>query len=155
MFDGFFLKIVSLTKLKARQWWWFLRAWSMLWPVHWQLRFNHASWVARELGGDASAVPELDCVVKEYMVMALEMHESVRLAERCHPLRSVCLPKALVLKKMLRARGVPAVLRIGVSKRDELFASHAWVEVDGIAVAEPDSVKDDFSIVDHPIDQLR
>ena len=41
-----------------------------------------------------------------------------------------CLPRSLVLWFLLRRRGVPAELRIGVRKSEERLEAHAWVEVD-------------------------
>ncbi len=48
--------------------------------------------------------------------------------------RATCLTRALALQAMLRRRGYPAALRIGVAKpRDQALEAHAWVELDGQA----------------------
>lgn len=48
------------------------------------------------------------------------------------PLSLPCLPQALAVCWMLRARGVDARLYYGVRHADRLeFQAHAWVEVDG------------------------
>ncbi len=55
-----------------------------------------------------------------------------------------CLPRALALQRMLARRGVDSVLRIGVRKEAETIAAHAWVEVDGRAVGEPEAIEARF-----------
>lgn len=42
-----------------------------------------------------------------------------------------CLPRSLVLWHLLRRRGAPAQLRIGVTKEGEQLSAHAWVENEG------------------------
>jgi Transglutaminase-like superfamily len=48
-----------------------------------------------------------------------------------YPLRATCLKKSLVLLGILRRRGVPAELRLGVRKVEGQFSAHAWIESDG------------------------
>lgn len=52
-----------------------------------------------------------------------------------YPRRALCLEQSLALTWLLRRRGVPAELRVGVQPRP--FYAHAWVEVDGRALNEP------------------
>lgn len=59
----------------------------------------------------------------------------VALAGAFYPRRALCLEQSLTLYVMLRKAGAPAALRIGV--RPVPFAAHAWVEIDGQAVNEP------------------
>jgi len=58
----------------------------------------------------------------------------VEVAARCLRPRPTCLAKALVVSWLLRRRGVPAQLVIGVSKARGQLQAHAWVELDGAAV---------------------
>jgi hypothetical protein len=51
-------------------------------------------------------------------------------ASRRLPLRFSCLERALAATCALRARGVAACTRIGVRKEGQMFAAHAWVELD-------------------------
>lgn len=60
----------------------------------------------------------------------------VALAAAFYPRRALCLEQSLALFVTLRRAGAPAVLRIGV--RPVPFAAHAWVELNGQAVNEPD-----------------
>lgn len=60
---------------------------------------------------------------------------SVCTASAFYPRRALCLEQSLALAWLLRRRGVPAELRIGVQPRP--FYAHAWVEVDGRPLNEP------------------
>jgi len=57
---------------------------------------------------------------------------AVRLATAMWPFRTTCLVRSMVLARMLRRRGYPAEVVIGITEkgvdRDPRFA-HAWVEV--------------------------
>ena len=61
-----------------------------------------------------------------------------------------CLPRALALQRMLAHRGISSVLRIGVRKEGAVgkeaatLAAHAWIEVDGRAVGEPEAIEERF-----------
>lgn len=56
---------------------------------------------------------------------------SVRLCSRFVPY-ATCLTQAMVTRVLLRLRGQPSDLKIGVEKdQNEKFGAHAWIEVDG------------------------
>jgi hypothetical protein len=59
------------------------------------------------------------------------IHRAVQVATGWGPLRTTCLVRAIVLTRMLRARGNEASVVLGVSDRgvssEDRFA-HAWVE---------------------------
>jgi hypothetical protein len=59
----------------------------------------------------------------------------VATAAAFYPRRALCLEQSLAMYVALRRAGAPVVLRIGV--RPVPFAAHAWVELDGKAVNEP------------------
>lgn len=133
----------SFQQLSIRQWGWLWRAYWRLWPVllriKFKLLFGDTNWLEKKLmiaqnqakNGVADSV-------------AVGMHESVRLAARLHFLGAECLPKSIVLADMLCARGLSAIVVIGVSKKNAVLNSHAWVELNGLMVAEPASVQQDF-----------
>jgi hypothetical protein len=50
---------------------------------------------------------------------------------RLYPLQATCLKRSLVLLRILRRRGSPAELRLGVRTADGEFSSHAWIECAG------------------------
>lgn len=63
------------------------------------------------------------------------VREAVRTASRFYYRRRLdCLPRSLTICVLLRRRGVPATLRIGVKRFP--FAAHAWVECLGEVVDE-------------------
>ena len=59
---------------------------------------------------------------------------AVRRAKALWPLPVLCLQSALVLRALYVRQGLPARVRVGVRLVDGELVSHAWVEVDGIAV---------------------
>jgi hypothetical protein len=63
-------------------------------------------------------------------------------AHHVWPMR--CLPRSIALQQLLATRGVPARLRIGVRKESGGLTAHAWVEVGGQAVGEPEPVEARF-----------
>ncbi len=62
--------------------------------------------------------------------------ERVARAAAFFPGRAECLEQSLALLVLLRRRGLPAQLRVGV--RSLPFAAHAWVELAGRPVNEPE-----------------
>ncbi len=64
-----------------------------------------------------------------------------------HLTAMTCLPRALALQRMLAKRGILSALRIGVRKDlggGSGIAAHAWVEVAGRAVGEPEAIEERF-----------
>lgn len=51
---------------------------------------------------------------------------------------ATCLPQALAVYGAIRRRGLAPSLQIGVRKLEGNFEAHAWVELAGIALAQPD-----------------
>ena len=69
---------------------------------------------------EAAAMPAQRRIVHQVV-------EAVRTASRyCYRRRLDCLPRSLAIFVLLRRRGVPARLHIGVKRFP--FAAHAWVE---------------------------
>jgi len=67
----------------------------------------------------------------------------VEVAARCWRPRPTCLAKALVVLSLLKRRGLPAQLVVGVTKARGPLEGHAWVELDGAAVgAHPGPASD-------------
>ena len=55
-----------------------------------------------------------------------------------------CLPRALLTAAILERHGVDVAVRIGV-RRDGAFSAHAWVEHDGVPIAEPGAIAERFA----------
>lgn len=63
---------------------------------------------------------------------------NVAVAGAFYPRRALCLEQSLTLFLLLRRRGVPAELRLGVQPRP--FRAHAWIEAGGRPIGEPASL---------------
>jgi Transglutaminase-like superfamily len=62
-----------------------------------------------------------------------------------HP---TCLEESLALWWLLGRQGIASELRIGVRKQDEKFEAHAWVEREGSALNEPESLHAHYAAFD-------
>lgn len=60
-----------------------------------------------------------------------------------------CLSRSLALRRMLRAAGFEADVRIGVARPGDAFEAHAWVEVEGRVVNDAPDIAARF----HPLEQ--
>lgn len=58
------------------------------------------------------------------------------IAGRRGPVTTTCLRQALVVRAWLRRRGLNAQLRLGVRKSNGVMDAHAWVELDGVPLAQ-------------------
>ena len=73
---------------------------------------------------------------------AVELEEARRSAEllliagRNGLLSATCLRQSVLLEYWLKRRGLAAEIKIGVRKEQDLFDAHAWVELNGIALAQ-------------------
>jgi len=71
-------------------------------------------------------------------------------ATKAHLLPMHCLERSLTLQRMLRQCGIAAELQIGVEKQGATIAAHAWLEVDGRAIVESESISERFApLVSH------
>jgi hypothetical protein len=62
-----------------------------------------------------------------------------------------CLERSLVLRWLLRRRGIDAVLRIGARKDSERFEAHAWVELDSQVMNDASAEHRHFVPFERPI----
>jgi Transglutaminase-like superfamily len=70
-------------------------------------------------------------------------------ALRWTPGDAACLIRAGALRDLVVSRELPrAEVRIGVRRGVEGFEAHAWVEQDGIPIAEPMALRGAFSTLD-------
>jgi hypothetical protein len=81
------------------------------------------------------------------LATAWQLQKLVYLASRCHLLSMTCLPRACTLHRMLGRRGIPSNLCIGATKSQGKFSAHAWVEVEGEPVGEPEDIAERFNIL--------
>ena len=69
---------------------------------------------------------------------AHRLAELAAIAGRRGAFEASCLRQSLVVWWWLRRQGLSPQLRIGTLGSGETFAAHAWVELDGVALAQPD-----------------
>lgn len=69
---------------------------------------------------------------------AQRLAELASIAGRRGAVAASCLRQSLVVWWWLRRRGLSPQLRIGTLGSGATFAAHAWVELDGVALAQPD-----------------
>ncbi|HSL71115.1 MAG TPA: lasso peptide biosynthesis B2 protein [Longimicrobiales bacterium] len=92
-----------------------------------RLGFARSVAIARRLAGKRAERPEARS-------LTAAVCNRVALAGVFYPGRARCLEQSLALYVLLRRRGVPAQLRLGVQPYP--FNAHAWVELDGVALNE-------------------
>ncbi len=128
-------------ELSRRDWWVIARA--RFWmAVSWfGLRLAGFERTRRILAGKPPAgIPRVEVGEEELQRLVY----LIGVAARAGFTRHTCLPRSLVLQRFLIHRGLPAVLRIGVRRDGGQIAGHAWVEVAGRAVGEPENVEARF-----------
>jgi hypothetical protein len=81
------------------------------------------------------------------MSYALRLGRLTRIAGRYVPTNGSCLRLSLLVWWLLRRKGVPAELRIGVRQHGG-FSAHAWVELAGQAVNDAPDVAERFAPFD-------
>lgn len=86
--------------------------------------------------------------IPNQLTYAQHAQRLIRLAARLHLLSMSCLPRALTLRWMLVRRGIPAQVQIGATKDSQGFHAHAWLEVNGQQVGEPEDVTERFQRFD-------
>ena len=144
------LNIKRFQRLTLKQWWWIWCAFWRLWPINLRIKFKQGAWLRSKICWMSSSTSEAKAVAissKRYKEPVL-MHEAVRLAARLHILPTDCLPKSIVLADMLRSRSYSAKVFIGVNKKANQLYSHAWVEIDGAMLLEPEHVAFDFTVIE-------
>jgi Transglutaminase-like superfamily len=81
-----------------------------------------------DVNTDPDRPPDADCPLE-----ARRIGVAVERVAALLPWHPVCLPQAIATRLMLRRRGIPAQLHLGVVETSPLSA-HAWVTVEGRAV---------------------
>ena len=70
---------------------------------------------------------------------------NILIATAFYPGRSKCLEQSVASFVLLRRRGVPVEIRLGVQPYP--FSAHAWLELDGIPVTESPEVVANFALL--------
>ncbi len=91
----------------------------------------------------------------EALAVARRITRWVHVASRHGPFRPTCLPMSLVLQRLLREQGIESDLRFGVRKAAGRIEGHAWVERDGVRLAEAPAEGTPFAAFEAPIHSAR
>lgn len=81
------------------------------------------------------------------MAQARRLGELANIAAFRGAYKATCLRRSLVLWCMLRRRGVDSQVRIGVRLENGEFASHAWVERQGIVLNDAQEVGSWYTVM--------
>jgi len=96
------------------------------------------------LGAGSGTAAEVPLAV-EAVHTAKALARLVDIAARHGPYRATCLRRSLALCWLLRRRGLPARLRIGVGLAEGPMSAHAWVDLCGVPIDAHASVSDFYS----------
>ena len=108
--------------------------------------------VGVELGLRALPLPRFLGMLRRYPTRshpspAVQTAELQRLAAavfRRAPWRMTCLKQALVLLVLLRRRGLPATVRIGLATHGDALRAHAWIEHRGRVLLDDPAIARQF-----------
>ena len=121
----------------------FLKLWSLLPLVAASLRLLGYPRTLRLISLWSLAAPRQVDSPADAMSDALRLGRLARIAGRYVPTNGSCLRQSLLVWWLLRRKGMPAELRIGV-RTHEGFTAHAWVEVGGQPVNDVPDVGERF-----------
>ena len=72
------------------------------------------------------------------LARAQRVAELIAIAGRHGLITATCLPQSVLLEYWLQHQHLAAEIKIGVRKADDLLDAHAWVELNGVALAQDD-----------------
>lgn len=76
---------------------------------------------------------------------ARQIANMVRIAAAHLPPGYACLPRSMVLCRLLRLEGIGCDLRLGACVENRRLYAHAWVEVDGVIVNDSEKIRERFT----------
>ena len=136
-------RVASFSRLDSTDRKLFLEAAVLLAAARLAIRFIPFARLAGHLGRHMAETPPSATPVA--LETSRRVSRAIRLAARNLPWESVCLPQAIAAKAMLKRRGVPCTLYLGVL-RNEKFHAHAWVRAGGLVVTG-DRGREGFTVV--------
>jgi hypothetical protein len=131
-------KLRAARRLSAGDWLLIGRAWLLLVLADSALRLLSLARVQR-LMPRAAAGPRRS--VESVAATIRRLHGLVDAAARNHLYPMTCLPKALVLHRLLAQRGIATRLEIGVQKAGAALAAHAWLTYEDRPIGQPDDIR--------------
>lgn len=126
--------------LSLRDWAALLEAWCALAVFYFVVRGRHYADLTRPddltLDGGTDSLPA-----------ARRLRQLTGWAARLHLLPMTCLVQSLALRRMLTRRGIASRLNLGAARDPRGFRAHAWLEVDGESLGEPQDAGGAFRIL--------
>lgn len=134
-------KLRSAFRFSIAEWSLFFQAWIWLLLFDLGLRIRPFP-ILQSFAARLSTRPAPSPEQTEGLILALKT--AADRARRNHLYPMTCLRRSLALQKMLAQRGIAAELKIGVQKELGVLSAHAWVEVQGTPIGEPERVMDQY-----------
>ena len=106
------------------------------------LGFTRTTRLLRGSAGSTTARAEVGA---ESQAMAVRLGQLVSIASRHGPYAATCLRQSLALSWLLRRRGLPAEVRVGVGKNDGRVLAHAWVELEGKVINDHPAIAAEYA----------
>jgi hypothetical protein len=106
-------------------------------------------WLQRRAQGHQEARAQEGPSARHYVDLACRMVKSAGHHGQMHP---SCLEESLAVWYLLRVGGLQPKVRIGVRKSDEKFEAHAWAELDGVPLNEPEQNHKHYAAFDAAFD---
>lgn len=143
-------KVQLARELKGRDWLRLVEVWWMLGSTSRALR--RVSY--EQLISTIRFSPKERANPDDDLILAQRLQRLISMAARLHGIKITCLGRAFTLHKMLAMRGIESRLCIGVSKTQTDVQAHAWVEMEGQAIGEPEDITERFKVL-NPVDQRK
>ena len=143
MWKSFRNKLQTASQLSPVDWLGLLEAWWVLLGYSLAIRWVKFDRLKRfSLRNNNKMIVQADA-----LTLAWGMQRLVSMAARLHLLSMTCLPRALTLQWMLGRRGIPTQLCIGINRSSTGMLAHAWVELAGRAIGEPEDITERFAVL--------
>jgi hypothetical protein len=136
-------RLANFRRLDPTDRWLLIEASLLLGTARLAVRFVPFARIAARLGEHMGETPLSQ--PRAATDLSRRVGRAVSLAARNLPWESVCLPQAIAAKLMLRRRGVPSTLYLGL-QRDQNLLAHAWVRV-GEVVVTGEQASEGYTVV--------
>jgi hypothetical protein len=142
LWKSFRHKLKTARQLSPDDWLGLLEAWWVLLGFFLAIR-----WIRFDRLKKFSLHNNKTIVQADALTRAWRRQRLVSMAARLHLLSMTCLPRALTLCWMLGRRGILTQLCIGINRSSTGMLAHAWVDVDGQAIGEPEDISERFALL--------
>lgn len=120
--------------------------------IYYSLRRNGYQYTLDQL----TSPPGLETLPEKQLATSKEVAYALSVAIKAGPWRPKCLLRSLSLGWLLKRRGMPFLIRIGIPNRKITtsenesidFSAHAWVEHAGVVLNDRQDVAEQFSAFD-------